>query len=96
MDGRYFRTGLPKGFPDLFGISPGGHAFFIEVKRPGGRLSAEQKQMSVILQKFPVFYAVCHSVDEADRFLEEIFWFDKFLDKPEKLKIFKECFENGI
>lgn len=45
---------IPAGWPDIFGVTPGGTALFIEVKRPGvrvgpkqiqraGELSAEQK-----------------------------------------------------
>ncbi len=30
-DGRFFDTGLPKGFCDLFGFKPNGQIFFIEV-----------------------------------------------------------------
>lgn len=31
-DGRWFDTGAPKGFCDLFGFRPDGQIFFIEVK----------------------------------------------------------------
>lgn len=36
VDGRYFNTGLPKGFSDLFGtVKESGQAFFVEVKYGG-------------------------------------------------------------
>ena len=37
-DGRWFDTGLPKGFSDLFAVKDG-KAYFIEVKKPGGVVS---------------------------------------------------------
>ena len=37
-DGRYFDTGVPQGFSDLFGFRKSdGTAVFIEVKTPKGR-----------------------------------------------------------
>ena len=43
-DGRYFSTGLPVGFSDLFGFRKSdGKAVFIEVKTKTGRLSEAQK-----------------------------------------------------
>lgn len=41
QDGRYLTTGLPPGACDLLFIG-GGHAVFIEVKTPAGRLSEAQ------------------------------------------------------
>ena len=42
-DGRYFDTGVPKGFSDLFGFRKSdGKAVFIEVKTPTGKPSQEQ------------------------------------------------------
>ena len=40
-DGRWFETGVPKGFSDLFAVKDG-KAFFIEVKTEHGRPTAEQ------------------------------------------------------
>jgi hypothetical protein len=40
-DGRWFDTGLPKGFSDLFAIK-NGKIFFLEVKTSTGKPSAEQ------------------------------------------------------
>jgi len=42
-DGRFFDSGLPGGFPDLFGFKPeNGKIFFIEVKTPKGKRRADQ------------------------------------------------------
>ena len=39
---RYFRSG-PKGSPDIHGYLTDGRALFIETKRPGGRITPEQR-----------------------------------------------------
>ena len=41
-DGRYFDTGLPRGWPDLMAIKAG-KIYFVEVKGPGGKLRPEQE-----------------------------------------------------
>ncbi len=71
-DGRYFSTGLPVGFSDLFGVRIGdGRAVFIEVKRPGGR--ATEKQMNFIKQmrSCGAVAGICHSPEEALRLIQE-------------------------
>ena len=65
-DGRYFSTGLPKGFSDLFGFRKSdGKAIFIEVKTPTGRLSAEQKKFLDTMQNYGVIAGVCRSKEDA-------------------------------
>ncbi len=65
-DGRYFSTGLPKGFSDLFGFRKSdGKAVFIEVKTKKGRLSAEQKKFLNTMRKFGVIAGICRSAEEA-------------------------------
>ena len=65
-DGRYFSTGLPKGFTDLFGFRKSdGKAVFIEVKIPTGRLSTEQKKFLNTMQKYGVIAGVCRSKEDA-------------------------------
>lgn len=50
FDGRYFNTGVPKGFPDLFGFRKSdGCAVFIEVKT--ARPSAEQVKFLETMRK---------------------------------------------
>lgn len=40
---RYWVRGLPKGFPDISGLLPGGRALFIECKSLRGTLTPEQR-----------------------------------------------------
>lgn len=65
QDGRWMTTGLPNGFPDLFGFRKrDGKMFFIEVKTCRGRLSEDQKYWRQILTREPVLYGVAR--DPAD------------------------------
>ena len=67
-DGRYFDTGLPRGFPDLTCVIRG-RAVFIEVKAPGGRVSPEQEKIHRILRNHGAYVAVCYSVEDAEKFI---------------------------
>ncbi|MFT8515053.1 VRR-NUC domain-containing protein [Schleiferilactobacillus harbinensis] len=70
-DGRYFTTGLPGGFPDLFGFRKGdGKFFFIEVKNETGRLRPDQERFAVWLSTKPVLYGVARSVEDALKIIE--------------------------
>ncbi|NLY08868.1 MAG: VRR-NUC domain-containing protein [Tissierellia bacterium] len=63
---RFVSTGLPKGFPDLFGFRKSdGKAFFIEVKGIKGRLSPEQLAMAEEFKRHDVLYGVARSAEEA-------------------------------
>lgn len=65
-DGRYFSTGLPKGFSDLFGFRKSdGRAVFIEVKTPKGKPSTEQVKFLETMRKYGAVAGVCRSVEEA-------------------------------
>ena len=77
---RPFSTGLPVGFPDLFGFVPvtitpdmvGQEiAVFaaVEVKQKAGRVSAKQRDMMAFLQKHGARAGVARSVDDAARIL---------------------------
>lgn len=77
---RPFSTGLPVGFPDLFGFVPvtitpdmvGQEiAVFaaVEVKQKTGRVSAKQRDMMAFLQKYGARAGVARSVDDAARIL---------------------------
>lgn len=69
-DGRYFDTGLPTGFPDLFGFRKSdGKMIFIEVKTPTGRVSKLQQVFYRAISVFPVIIGVCRSVDDALRLI---------------------------
>lgn len=65
-DGRFFDTGLPKGFCDLFGYRKSdGRIFFIEVKNAKGRLRKEQEHFIKKMQENGAIAGVARSADEA-------------------------------
>lgn len=65
-NGGYFDTGLPKGFPDLFGFRHrDGKIFFIEVKNEIGRLRPEQKNFQQFAKNNNVLYGVARSTEDA-------------------------------
>lgn len=64
-DGRYFDTGLPRGFSDLFGFRPDGQIFFIEVKNENGKLRPEQKIFIEQMRKRGALAGVARSVEDA-------------------------------
>lgn len=67
IDGRWFDTGLPVRFPDLFGFKKSnGKIFFIEVKNEKGRLREVQRKFAeYVLQPCGVIYGVARSVEDA-------------------------------
>ena len=65
-DGRWFDSGLPTGFPDLFGYKPeNGRIFFLEVKTKTGRRRKDQVAFANGLRDKNVIYGVARSADEA-------------------------------
>ena len=70
-DGRYFDTGLPKGFPDLFGFRPDGRIFFIEVKNETGRVRPEQEKFIEQMRKRGALAGVARSVADAMEIVNE-------------------------
>lgn len=65
-DGRWFDSGLPAGFPDLFGLKPeNGKAYFIEVKTPTGHRRKDQVNFANFLRDKVAIYGVARSADEA-------------------------------
>lgn len=67
QDGRWFDTGLPKGFPDTFGWTNTGQFFAIEVKSKRGKLRKEQIKMGEFMKTQPILYGVARSVEDALR-----------------------------
>lgn len=61
--GRLVRFGVP-GMPDIAGVLPGGHALFLEVKRPGGRVSPEQDRMRTRLVEAGALVSIVHGIAE--------------------------------
>lgn len=65
-DGRYFDTGVPKGFSDLFGFRKSdGKAVFIEVKTKTGRISPHQFRFIETMRANGAIAGVCRSAEEA-------------------------------
>jgi len=66
---RRFNTGLPPGFSDLFGVTAGGRAAFIEVKSQSGRLSPEQEKFLQYMTRLGAAAGVARNPEEADKIL---------------------------
>lgn len=65
-DGRWFDSGLPAGFPDLFGYKPeNGKIYFIEVKTPKGKRRPDQIRFAQNLRDKRCIYGVARSAKEA-------------------------------
>ena len=64
-DGRWFDTGLPKGFSDLTAIKDG-RVYFLEVKTPTGRIRPEQEKfLAVMKDRYGCVAGVVRSVQDA-------------------------------
>lgn len=71
-DGRYFSTGLPVGFSDLFGFRKSdGRAVFIEVKTKRGRASEKQKHFLSKMREYGAIAGVARSEEEAIKLIME-------------------------
>ena len=69
-NGRWFDTGLPKGFSDLFAVRAG-KIYFIEVKRPGGRIRPEQVHfLDTMRQRYGCPGGIAYSVEDALKIVE--------------------------
>lgn len=68
--GRVIRS-APVGHPDIAGLLYPGRGVFFEVKSQTGLISKEQAAFGVMLKRFGAIYAVCRSVDDALRALEQ-------------------------
>ena len=72
-DGRWFSTGLPAGFPDLFGVRRrDGKAVFIEVKKAGGRASPAQERFIGFMRQTGAVAGICYSAEEAVKLVTEV------------------------
>lgn len=71
-DGRPVKTGLPKGFSDLFGHRAADClAFYLEVKTATGRASPEQLAFIGAMQKRGALAGIVRSVEDARRVLAQ-------------------------
>lgn len=72
QDGRFFNTGLPNGFPDLFGWRWSDNQFYcIEVKAPKGRIRPDQLAFHQDLMHRKVIHGIARSVDDALKIVKE-------------------------
>lgn len=72
--GGVFNTGLPAGFPDLFGFTKEGRMFFIEVKTPKSSSKLRDTQIrfrDMYLKKSNCIYGVARSAEEALKIVDE-------------------------
>lgn len=71
-DGRWFSTGLPEGFSDLFGFrKTDGRMFFIEVKTEKGKLRQDQVRFLNAMKERGAIVGVARSAEQALRIVEE-------------------------
>lgn len=71
-DGRYFDTGVPVGFSDLFGHrKTDGKAFYIEVKTADGRVRPEQKKFIERMRTCGALAGVARNVEDAIKIISE-------------------------
>jgi hypothetical protein len=70
-DGRWFDTGLPKGFSDLLAVRHG-RAHFFEIKGDRGRPSAEQLNFIEQMQKIGCVAGVVWSMEDIYRLIWEV------------------------
>lgn len=66
-DGRWFDTGVPKGFSDLFAVKDG-KIFFIEVKSETGKARPEQVNfLATMRDRYGCVTGIARSVEDAVR-----------------------------
>lgn len=71
-DGRFITTGVPPGFPDLFGFRKSdGKAVFIEVKAPGGKPTQKQLKFISTMREYGAIAGVCRSAGDAINLVKE-------------------------
>jgi len=70
-DGRWFDTGLPKGFSDLLAVRHG-RAHFFEIKGDRGRPSSEQLNFIEQMQKIGCVAGVVYSMEDIYKLIEGV------------------------
>lgn len=71
-NGRWFDTGLPQGFPDLFGFRHSDSSiFFVECKNETGQPRADQIRFHKMLTKRSVIHGIARSPEDALKIINE-------------------------
>ena len=71
-DGRYFKTGVPKGYSDLSGFKwSNGKAFFIEIKNETGKPRLDQIKFNKFLISKNIICGIARSPDDALKIVNE-------------------------
>ena len=71
MQGRWFDTGLPTGFSDLFGVRKSdGKTFFIEVKTEKGKVRDSQIKFIKKMKDLNAIAGIARSVEDAIELIE--------------------------
>ena len=72
INGRWFDTGLPPGYPDLHGYKiSNGKMFYIEVKTPTGRPRPDQIQFHNQLMADHIIHGIARSPEDALKIIDE-------------------------
>ena len=69
-DGRYFTTGLPKGFSDLFAVK-NGRAYFLEIKVKPNKPTPEQERFIEDMRAMGCAAGVVYSLEDALKLISE-------------------------
>jgi hypothetical protein len=69
MDGRYFDSGLPRGFSDLMVLKSGKIAF-VELKSEGGKPSKEQLNFILRMQQMGFAAGIAFSLEDVFEILD--------------------------
>lgn len=71
-DGRPIRSGLPKGFSDVFGFRKSdGRIFFLEIKTETGKLSRDQETFLESMKLLGAIAGVARNIEDALRIVGE-------------------------
>lgn len=71
MDGRWFSSGVPPGFSDLFGVRKSdGRAVFLEIKTATGKASKAQLHFLDVMRQAGAIAGICRSAEEAVRLVK--------------------------
>jgi hypothetical protein len=57
------------GVPDRIVLLPGGAVWFVELKQPGGRLSALQRAVGALLKRLGMNYCVIWTTEQVDEWI---------------------------